>query len=107
MKRGDLVTIVTSGDYGKPRPALVVQSDAFEAIPSVTVLPLTSELHDEDLIRITMLPTKGTGLRTASQVMIDKATTVSRTKIGNVIGRAGADTMHAVNLALGRFLGML
>jgi mRNA interferase MazF len=106
MRRGDFVTIATSGDYGKPRPALVIQSDAFEALPSVTVLPLTSEIHGEDLIRIMVEPTKGTGLRTESQVMIDKATTVPRAKVGNVIGRAGADTMHAVNVALGRFLGM-
>jgi mRNA interferase MazF len=106
VRRGDVVTIATSGDYGKPRPALVVQSDAFEAIPSVTVLPLTSEIHDEHLIRITVQPTKGNGLRTASQVMIDKATTVPRTRVGDVIGRAGADTMRAVNIALGRFLGV-
>jgi mRNA interferase MazF len=107
MKRGDLVTIATSGDYGKPRPALVVQSDAFEPIPSVTILPLTSEIRDEHLIRITVQPTNGNGLRSASQVMIDKATTVPRTKIGGVIGNAGPDTMRAVNLALGRFLGIL
>jgi mRNA interferase MazF len=107
MKRGDLVTVATSGDYGKPRPALVVQSNAFEPLPSVTVLPLTSEIHGEHLIRITLQPTKGNGLRTSSQVMIDKAMTVPRTKIGSVIGHAELDTMRAVDMALGRFLGVL
>src|SRR5438046_5643992 len=106
MRRGDIVTIVTSGDYGKPRPALVVQSDAFEAHPSVTVLLLTSEIHDEHLFRITVRPTKSNGLKVASQVMVDKATTIPKTKVGDVIGHAGIDTMRAVNIALGRFLGI-
>ncbi|MHB1273901.1 MAG: type II toxin-antitoxin system PemK/MazF family toxin [Rhodanobacter sp.] len=106
MKRGDLVTIATAGDFGKPRPALVVQADAFEPIPSVTVLPLSSEIHDEHLIRITVQPTKGNGLRVPSQVMVDKTTTVPRTRVGSVIGHAGQDTMQAVSLALGRFLGV-
>lgn len=106
MRRGDLVTIAVAGDYGKPRPALVVQADAFEAIPSVTVLPLTSELHDEALVRITVQPTPDNGLRAVSQVMIDKAVTVSRAKVGAVIGRAGVETMQAVGLALGRLLGV-
>lgn len=104
MRRGDFVTIATSGDYGKPRPALVVQSDAFEALPSVTVLPLTSEIHDEHLFRITVKPTKSNGLMAASQVMVDKATTIPKTKVGNVIGHAGVETMRTVNIALGRFL---
>ena len=106
MRRGDVVTIATSGDYGKPRPALIVQSDAFEAIPSVTILPLTSEIHDEHLIRITVAPTKGNGLRVTSQVMVDKATTIPRARIGDVIGQVGADTLGAVDLALGRFLAI-
>jgi mRNA interferase MazF len=71
MKRGDVVTIALPGDYGKPRPALVVQADAFEALPSVTVLRLTSELHDWPLFRITLTPGQRNGLRATSQVMID------------------------------------
>jgi mRNA interferase MazF len=63
MKRGDLVTIAVSGNYGKPRPALVVQADGFAALPAVTVLQLTSEVHDEHLVRITVQPTAGNGLR--------------------------------------------
>lgn len=106
MKRGDVVTVVTSGAYGKPRPALVVQADAFEAIPSVTVLPLTSERHDAGLIRITVQPSQQNGLRTLSQVMIDKALTAPRSKVGAVIGHADEATLRAVSVALGRFLGL-
>ena len=106
MKRGDFLTIVSPGAYGKPRPALVVQADAFDAIPSVTVLPLTSEIHDAGLVRITVQPTLENGLRVTSQVMIDKAITTPRTKVGEVIGCADEATLHLVGAALGRFLGL-
>ena len=106
MRRGDFVTVVASGAYGKPRPALVMQADAFDAIPSVTVLPLTSEIHDEGLVRITVQPDGHTGLRAVSQVMIDKAITAPRTKVGEVIGHADEDTLRKVGVALGRFLGL-
>lgn len=106
MKRGDLVTIAVSGDYGKPRPALVLQADAFDAHPSVTVLPLTSEIHDAPLFRVTVQPGKETGLHRISQVMVDKATTVPRTKIGERMGCVDAATMLAINKAMIGFLGL-
>jgi mRNA interferase MazF len=106
VRRGDLVTIALSGDYGKPRPALVVQADAFDALISVTVLRLTSELHDWPLFRITVEAGPDTGLQRRSQVMIDKAATVPRSRIGQRIGRLDADTMQTVNAALARFLGV-
>jgi mRNA interferase MazF len=105
MKRGDIVTVALRGDYGKPRPALVVQADLFQDHPSFTVLPLTSELRDAPLFRIDVKPTPGTGLKTPSQVMIDKAHTVARNKIGASIGRLNDDAMLAVNRALAVFLG--
>ena len=105
MSRGDLVTIAVSGDYGKSRPALVIQSDAFESLPSVIVLPLTSEIHDAALFRITVSPGMGTGLKKQAQVMVDKATTVPRARIGARIGQLDAATMDAVGLSLRRFLG--
>ncbi len=106
MKRGDLVTVVTSGDYGKPRPALIVQADAYADHPSLTVLPLTSELHDDaPLLRVTVEPGEGTGLQRQSQVMVDKATTVPRAKSGRFIGRLDAATLAKVSQALGAFLG--
>jgi mRNA interferase MazF len=104
MRRGDLVTVAVSGDFGKPRPALVVQADAFDLHPSVTVLPLTSELHDAPLFRVTVAANAHTGLRKQSQVMVDKATTVPRAKLGSRIGVVDSATMRAVSLALRGFL---
>ena len=106
MKRGDLVTVAVSGDYGKPRPALVVQADAFDAHPSVIVLPLTSELHDAPLFRVRVEAERQTGLRVTSQIMVDKATAVQRGKLGARIGRVDGPTLHAVDEALRGFLGL-
>ena len=106
VKRGDLVTIAVSGDYGKPRPALVIQSDAFASIPSVTVAPLTSEIYDAPLLRVTIQPGGAAGLRKVSQVMVDKITTVPREKIGQRIGSVEAGTLRAVNRAIKGFLDL-
>jgi mRNA interferase MazF len=106
VTRGDIVTVAMSGDYGKPRPALVVQDDAFAALESVTVLRLTSDLRDAPLVRITMQPSAANGLRLASQVMVDKAATIPRRRLGERIGRADASTMATINDALSRFLGL-
>jgi mRNA interferase MazF len=106
MKRGDLVTVAVSGDYGKPRPALIVQANAFELHPSVIVLPLTSEMHDAPLIRVTVAASDSTGLRVPSQIMVDKATAVPRVKLGVRIGQVDEATLQAVNEALSGFLGL-
>lgn len=66
MQRGDLVTVALQGDLGKPRPALVVQSDLFSAHPSVTVLPVTSELVDAPVFRLTLVPDARNGLQRPS-----------------------------------------
>ena len=100
------MTVAVSGDYGKPRPALVVQADAYAEHPSVTVLPLTSELHDAPLLRVTVEPGGGTGLRLRSQVMVDKATTIPRAKAGKRIGRVDEATLAGVGRALAGFLGL-
>jgi mRNA interferase MazF len=105
VKRGDLVTISLSGDHGKPRPALVIQSDLFDAHPSVTVLPVTSELREAPLFRVRVEPTADNGLRKSSEVMIDKAHTVSREKIGKTIGQLDDESMLAVNRGLAVFFG--
>lgn len=105
MKRGDVVTIALQGDYGKPRPALVVQSDLFDAHPSVTVLPITSELRETPLFRVNVEPIKANGLHKKSQIMIDKAQTVARAKIGKTIGRLDDQIMISVNRLLALFLG--
>ena len=81
MKRGDLDSIAMQRDFGKPRPALIVQSDLFnEAHPSVTVLPLTSEIRSTPLFRITVDPSTENGLQKVSQVMVDKPLTGWRDK---------------------------
>jgi len=84
----------------------VVQSDLFEALASVTVLPVTSESRSAPLMRLAVEPTDGNGLRKKSQVMIDKTQTVPRDKIGSTIGRLDPDTLVAVERALATFLGI-
>ena len=106
MSRGDLVTIALSGDYGKPRPALIVQADVFDKLTSVTVLRVTSELHDWPLFPITVEANMDTGLQKRSQVMVDKAATVPRSRIGQRIGSLDDRTMEAVSAALAKFLGI-
>jgi mRNA interferase MazF len=105
MKRGDLVTVSLPGDYGKPRPALIIQSDLFDEHPSVTILPITSELRETPLFRITLEPSKENGLRKRSQVMIDKAHTVLREKLISSFGILDDASMLAINRALALFLG--
>jgi mRNA interferase MazF len=105
MRRGDLVTVVMSGDFGKPRPALVIQSDHFDATATVAVLLISSTLVDAPLIRLAVEPSAENGLRKPSQVMIDKAMTVRRDRVGAPFGRLEADTMVAVNRSLALFLG--
>jgi mRNA interferase MazF len=106
MRRGDLVTIAMQGDFGKPRPALVIQSDQFDAHATVTVLLVSSTLIDAPLFRLTVDPTPENGLRSRSQVMADKAMTVRRDKVGGVIGRLDDDVMIAVNRALLLWVGL-
>jgi mRNA interferase MazF len=106
ITRGDLVIVVFAGDYGKARPALVVQSDPFRDVPSLTVLPLSGDLQAAPLVRITVEPRTSTGLTKRSQVMVDKAATVPRAKIGQRIGQADSGTMRAVDAALAGFLGL-
>ncbi|MEO9337749.1 type II toxin-antitoxin system PemK/MazF family toxin [Mesorhizobium sp. SB112] len=107
MKRGDLVTVAMQGDYGKPRPALIVQSDQFDAIDTLTVLLLSSTLVDAPLIRLTVNPTPENGLRKQSQIMIDKSMTVKRERFGEPFGRVDDDTMISVNRSLALFLGFV
>jgi len=100
------VTIAVGGDYGKPRPALVIQDDTFSDLSAVTVLRLTSELNDWPLFRITVEPTPENGLRKRSQVMIDRCVALPRAKVGAVFGHLGVDDMAAVSEALYRFFGL-
>ena len=107
MKRGDLVTVALQGNYGKPRPALIIQSDLFNEHPSITILPVTSEIRDAPLFRILLDPSDENGLQKASQVMVDKAQSVPREKLSDPFGRVDDETMVAVNRALALFLGFI
>ena len=106
MRRGDVVTVATSGDYGKPRPALVIQSDYFVDHPSVAVLPITSYIREAPLFRITVPADQENGLRTDSQVMVDKAVTVAVDKLGSRVGHVDSAKMVEVDRALAVFLGI-
>ena len=106
LKRGQLVPVVLAGAYGKPRPALVIQSDLFAKHPSITVLPITSDLRPIETFRILVAPTPQNGLRTTSQIMVDKAHTIPREKAGQPFGELESATLTAVNRALAVFLGL-
>ena len=106
MTRGDIVTVALQGGHGKPRPALIVQSDRFAQSSHVAVLLLTSVPADAPLLRIPVDATPETGLASMSFAMLDRITTAPRQKIGGIIGRAGDATMVEVNRALAVFLGM-
>jgi len=106
MRRGDLVTIALQGDYGKPRPALIVQSDLFNEHPSVTILPVTGELRATPLFRIRVEPDATNGLQKPLDIMVDKAQSVPRERIGDVFGRVSEEQMLAVSRSLAVFLGV-
>lgn len=106
MRRGDLVTVAMQGDFGKPRPALVIQADLFAAHSSVTVLPVTSTIVNAPLLRISIQPDPENGLQKTSQIMIDKALTVKRDKIGQAFGSVSVDTLVEIERCLAVFLGI-
>jgi mRNA interferase MazF len=106
MSRGDLVIVAAPGDYGKPRPAVIVQSNAIpENHASIVICPMTSELAEADF-RITVEPGAETGLRVRSQVMADKPVTIRRERIGQRIGQLGATEMARLNIALALVMGL-
>jgi mRNA interferase MazF len=106
MSRGDLVIVAALADCGKPRPAVIVQSDAIpESHGSVVICQMTSELAEADF-RITIDPAPETGLRTRSQVMADKPVAIRRERIGQRIGRLAAADMARLNVALALVTGL-
>jgi mRNA interferase MazF len=107
MQRGDVVVVAAAGDYGKPRPAVIVQTDAFpQSHASVVLCQLTSELVDAPDFRVIIEPKTENGLRLRSQVMADKPVTVKRERVGQKIGRLGNQDMARVGIALAFVLGL-
>lgn len=107
MRRGDVVTVAATGDYGKPRPAIIVQTDAFpETHASVVICQMTSDLSDAPDFRITIDPSNANGLRARSQIMADKPVTVRRERIGQALGRLNSDDVRRLNVALAFVMGL-
>ena len=107
MKRGDVVTVAASGDYGKPRPAVIVQTDALPAEhASVIVCQMTSDIAEAPDFRITIEPTEKNGLRTRSQLMADKPVTIRRERIGRKIGSLDEKDIDRLNVALAFVMGL-
>ena len=102
-----MVAVAVAGDYGKPRPAVIVQTDAFpDDHPSVIVCQMTSRLIDAADFRVTVDPTPENGLQTRSQIMADKPVTVRRTRIGQYIGRLTNGDIARLNTALAFVIGL-
>jgi mRNA interferase MazF len=107
VKRGDIVTVAASGDYGKPRPAVIVQTDALpEQHGSVVVCQMTSDLSDMQDFRIDIEPGEHNGLRMRSQIMADKPVTVRRERIGRTIGQLSSADTRRLNIALAFVMGL-
>ncbi len=106
VKRGDIVIISASGDYGKPRPAVVIQSDWLKATDSVLVSLLTSTLVEAPLYRLLIEPSGANGLKAPSQVMVDKIIAMPREKGGDAIGRIDESTRIALNHMLSVVIGI-
>ena len=99
MRRGQFVVVAISGDYGKPRPALVVQSDLLADLDSVVLCPITSELRDA-AFRVDIEPSPSNGLQKMSQVMVDKLATLPRARVSEPFGRVDEERMRAISRAL-------
>ena len=107
MKRGDVVIVAASGDYSKPRPAVIVQTDAFpQEHASVIICQMTTAIIDADDFRILIEPDAGNGLREPSQIMADKPVTIRRDRVGQIIGRLSDDQIRLTNAALAFELGL-
>lgn len=107
MRRGELWAAAGGRHYaGKPRPVLVVQDDRFDATDSITICPLTSDTTEMPLLRIQLDPGSATGLAQPSSIMVDKLTTMPRSKLGEHIGHVADTDMLALSRALFVFLGL-
>jgi mRNA interferase MazF len=107
MRRGNVVTVAMQGDFGKPRPALILQSDVFSDIhATVTVALISSEIVQAPIFRLDIEPDESNGLSLQSQVQIDKIMSIRSEKIGSVIGSLNDAMMVRVNRTLALWLGL-
>ena len=106
MKRGEIWTVVASGYAGKPRPAVIVQDDRFDATASITICAFTSDPTDAPLLRFAVTPTERNGLQSLSRLMVDKITTVPKSKLGEQIGHLDHEDLVRLDRAIMVFLGL-
>ena len=106
MKRGEVWTIAGEGYAGKPGPAVIAQDDRFDATASITVCAFTTDLTDAPLIRLPVSPTGRNGLRSASRVMVDKITTISKSPMGKQVGQLDQKDLARLDRAISVFLGL-
>jgi mRNA interferase MazF len=107
VKRGEIWTVSGGNNYaGKPRPAVIVQEDRFDGTSSITLCAFTTDPTDAPLIRLLIVPSEQNGLRTECRLMIDKVTTVPKTRLGKMLGQLEDTDQLRVNRALMVFLGL-
>jgi len=107
MNRGDIILVSVSGDYGKPRPAVIVQSDVFNSThASIVVCLITSHILEVETFRLKVSPSKGNGLKIESQIMSDKIVTLKRGKITSKVGVLEKKYLIKLNRQLFLFLGL-
>ena len=107
MRRGDIWTVSGGTDYaGKPRPAVVVQDDSFDATSSVTVCAFTTDPTSAPLFRLLVEPTEQNGLRAQCRLMVDKFTTVPKSRLGRRMGQLADEDVVRLNRAMMVFLGL-
>jgi len=107
MRRGEIWTISGGADYaGKPRPAVIVQDDSFDATASVTICAFTTDPTEAPLFRLPVEPSEENGLSGQSSLMVDKVATVPKGKVGSRVGRLSDEDLLRLNRALMVFLGL-
>ena len=106
MKRGDVITVALSGDYGKPRPAVIIQSDRLAEVESLLICFVTSDLQDASFYRVDIDPTPENGLKVKSQIQADKIFAALRSRLGKVVGTIEAHSLNRLDAALGLAIGL-
>lgn len=107
MRRGEVWTVSGGKDYaGKPRPVVIVQDDAFDATDSITICAFTTDPTEAPLFRLMVEPNQRNGLHSSSRLMVDKITTVPKSKVGELIGRLDDEDLIRLNQAVLVFLGL-
>jgi mRNA interferase MazF len=107
LKRGEIWTVAGAEDYaGKPRPAVILQDDRFDATDSITICVMTTDPAEAPLLRVPIVPSERNGLNTLSRFMVDKITTVPKNKLGHRIGHLDVKDIERVDQAIFIFLGL-